>query len=113
MPLSIHRILFQQRLLAIRIFIEHHNLSTRIKDRILEHYDLQNKMLRGIVLPPNTRTLLYDAPDVIVDDTLLWEVELFLEGVPIFTVTITALMYKNNSSLPCHMNPILRNVMVE
>ncbi|CAG7731031.1 unnamed protein product [Allacma fusca] len=86
------KLMFQQKLSSIRIFLQHHNLSGKIQERIIEHYVLQDKLKDGIVVSDPSKHLLYDAPRFIAEDTLFWEVETFLEGVPLFTKSDPVIM---------------------
>ena len=63
-------------------------MSERLKDRIIEHYLLQQQYTEGVSLPSDIKHLMFDSPPYLEEDYLFTEAEIHLEGVPIFTVKV-------------------------
>ena len=74
------------KLITIKNFFETFGISTRLRERIIEHYKLQHQFNGGVVLPEGVVFLLYDAPVHLYEDMLFQMVDLRFEGIPIFTV---------------------------
>ena len=75
------------KLVTIQNFFETFGISTRLRERIIEHYKLQHQFSGGVALPEGVTFLLYDAPVHLYEDMLFHMVDWRFEGIPIFTVT--------------------------
>ena len=74
-------------MISVRRFFEINGITMRLRDRIIEHYKLRHQFNRGVILPLGVRHLMFDAPPYIGDDSLFAELNVYLDGVPVFAVS--------------------------
>ncbi|ODN03013.1 Cyclic nucleotide-gated olfactory channel [Orchesella cincta] len=64
------RLEFQQKLVAVRRFMDYYHLPDALQRRVVEHYELQHQLRHGINLPRGIEHFLFDAPDYLKNDYL-------------------------------------------
>ena len=80
------RVRLEGKLVTIQSFFHTFGISARLRDRIVEHYKLQHQFNGGVVLPAGVNFLMYDAPMHLYEEIIFEMADLYLEGIPIFTV---------------------------
>ncbi|CAL8137954.1 unnamed protein product [Orchesella dallaii] len=79
------RLEFQQKLVAVRRFMDYYHLPDALQRRVVEHYELQHQLRHGINLPRGIEHFLFDAPDYLKNDYLYTDTVLVFDGIPLFS----------------------------
>lgn len=81
------RLEFQQKLVAVRRFMEYYRLPDALRRRVVQFYELQHQVRHGINLPHGIEHLLFDAPEYLKSDYLYTENVVLFDGIPLFSVS--------------------------